>query len=52
VPNAPDEFARDLALARKVGAHQMLFWEADYIDLRPEPARKAIMKAMREASGG
>lgn len=41
--------AYDLALARKVGARQMLFWEADYIDLRPEPQRSEIMKAMRKS---
>lgn len=51
VPNTPEEFERDLALARKVGARQMLFWEADYIDTRPEPQRTAVMKAMREAAG-
>jgi uncharacterized lipoprotein YddW (UPF0748 family) len=49
VPQSPDDFTRDLALARKVGAKQMLFWEADYIDVRPEPARQEIMKAMRDA---
>lgn len=50
VPNTPEEFERDLALARKLGVRQMLFWEADYIDLRPEPQRAAIMKAMREGA--
>lgn len=50
VPNTPDEFQRDLALARKLGVRQMLFWEADYIDVRPQPQRDAIMKAMCEAS--
>lgn len=52
VPNMTEEFALDLALARKVGARQMLFWEADYIDLRPEPQRTEIMKAMIKASKG
>ncbi len=51
VPNAPDEFTRDLALARKVGASQMLFWEADYIDARAEPKRSEIMRVMNEAGG-
>lgn len=49
VPNTPDEFTRDLAVARKLGAKQMLFWEADYIDARPEPQREAIMRVMRES---
>ncbi len=51
VPNTPEDFQRDLALARKLGTRQMLFWEADYIDTRPEPQHAAIMKAMREAAG-
>ncbi len=49
VPNTPDEFQHDLALARKMGARQMLFWEADYIAARPAPQREEIMKAMRKA---
>jgi uncharacterized lipoprotein YddW (UPF0748 family) len=50
VPQTPEDFERDIALARKLGAKQMLFWEADYIDVRPEPQRAAIMKTMRESS--
>ena len=50
VPNTPEEFARDLALAHKLGTRQMLFWEADYIDIRPEPQRTEIMKAMSKAA--
>lgn len=50
VPQTPEEFQRDLTLARKLGVKQMLFWEADYIDQRTQPQRDAILKAMREAS--
>ena len=35
VPSQVSDFERDFALARKVGAKQILFWEADYIDGRP-----------------
>ena len=41
---------RDLAIAEKLGASEMLFWEADYIDTRPKTQRDAIMKSMRAAS--
>lgn len=51
VPQSPEEFRQDSALARKLGAKQILFWEADYIDARPEPQRAEIMKAMRESNG-
>ncbi len=37
-------------LARKLGARQMLFWEADYIDARPQPVREQLMKAMSGAA--
>lgn len=50
VPNTPEEITRDLALARKLGVKQMLFWEADYLDLRPEPQRQAILDVMRGSS--
>ena len=44
VPNSVDEFERDYQLAKKVGAKQMLLWEADYIDLRQSAAElKAAM---------
>ena len=46
VPNSVADFERDFAAARSVGAKQMLFWEADYIDDRPNAAElKAAMAA-------
>jgi hypothetical protein len=44
VPQMPEEFARDFDAARRLGAKRMLFWEADYIDDRPNAA--AIKQAM------
>jgi hypothetical protein len=46
VPNKAQDLHRDLALAEKLGTRQMLFWEADYIDMRQEPQREEIRKAM------
>lgn len=42
----------DLELAEKLGAKQVLLWEADYID-NPEYAanRKQIQEMMRKAAG-
>ena len=34
VPNSVAEFERDFKAARDLGAKQILFWEADYIDDR------------------
>ncbi|MEA2735817.1 MAG: hypothetical protein QOE14_2268 [Humisphaera sp.] len=46
VPNNVGEFDRDYQLARNLGAKQILFWEADYIDVRPNAAElKAAMSA-------
>jgi hypothetical protein len=44
VPQSPGEFESDFALAQRVGAKQILFWEADYIDDRTDAA--AIKAAM------
>lgn len=47
VPGTVDEFHDDAALAQRVGAHQMLLWEADYIDGRSNAAElKAAMSAV------
>jgi hypothetical protein len=35
VPQTPEEFEREFAAANKLGVKRMLFWEADYIDDRP-----------------
>jgi hypothetical protein len=44
VPENVAEFQRDFALAQQLGAQQILFWEADYIDDRPQAAElKAVM---------
>lgn len=47
VPGTVNEFHDDVALAHRVGAHQILLWEADYIDGRPNAAElKAAMAAV------
>jgi hypothetical protein len=38
VPQTPEEFAREFEAARKLKAKRVLFWEADYIDDRPNAA--------------
>ena len=44
VPQNVGDFQRDFALAQKLGANNILFWEADYIDDRPQAAAlKATM---------
>ena len=44
VPQSVADFQRDFALAQQLGAKQILFWEADYIDDRPQAAElKAAM---------
>ena len=44
VPQTVADFQRDFALAQQLGAKQILFWEADYIDDRPQAAElKAAM---------
>jgi hypothetical protein len=44
VPNANEDFTRDFDAAAKVGAKNVLFWEADYIDDRPNAT--ALKQAM------
>jgi hypothetical protein len=44
VPQTPEEFAREFEAASEAGAKRMLFWEADYIDDRPNAA--ALKRAM------
>ena len=44
VPQTVADFQQDFALAQQLQAKQMLFWEADYIDDRPQAAElKAAM---------
>jgi hypothetical protein len=44
VPQTVADFERDFALAQQLDARQILFWEADYIDDRPQAAQlKAAM---------
>ena len=46
VPQTPEELTREFAAANKLGAKRMLFWEADYIDDRPNAAvLKQIMSS-------
>ena len=44
VPGSVSDFERDVALANKVGAKQILFWEADYIDARSN--KEELQQAM------
>jgi hypothetical protein len=48
VPQNVGEFDRDFTLAKSVGAGQILFWEADYIDDRAN--REELSKAMTARS--
>ena len=44
VPQTVADFNRDFALAKNLGAKEILFWEADYIDDRANAAElKAAM---------
>lgn len=44
VPQTPADFTRDFDAARGLGAKRILYWEADYIDDRPDAAAlKLIM---------
>jgi hypothetical protein len=46
VPGSVKDFANDRDLAQKLGARQILFWEADYIDGREQKAEiQAAMTA-------
>lgn len=47
VPSTVQQFQQDADLARKLGAKEMLLWEADYIDDRPNAAelKTAMLKA-------
>jgi hypothetical protein len=45
VPQTVAEFERDFSVAKTLGARQILFWEADYIDDRPNAAElKTVME--------
>jgi hypothetical protein len=44
VPQSVAEFQGDFSLAKKLGANEILFWEADYIDDRAQAAE--LKKAM------
>jgi len=46
VPGSADDFLAGLERARKLGAHHILYWEADYIDNNPKKAE--LQKVMRE----
>lgn len=53
VPETTADFDRDLALAEKLQAPQILFWEADYIDLRSNRRQlQDHMKAHHSAREG
>ena len=49
VPQTVADFERDFGLAQKVGAKQILFWEADYIDDRASAAELKAAMAKRAA---
>jgi Glycosyl hydrolase-like 10 len=44
VPQTVSDFERDFGLAKSLGARQILFWEADYIDDRAQ--KSELQKAM------
>ncbi|MBN2307886.1 MAG: family 10 glycosylhydrolase [Candidatus Hydrogenedentes bacterium] len=46
VPTSTQGFLDDFALAKRLGARQILFWEADYIDGRGN--KEELQKAMHE----
>jgi hypothetical protein len=49
VPTTADQFRQDAALARRLRAREMLLWEADYIDDRPNAAElKSAMSAVAQ----
>ncbi|MCC6445137.1 MAG: family 10 glycosylhydrolase [Armatimonadetes bacterium] len=48
VPETAEGFEADCALAARLGAGQILFWEADYIDGRAN--KETLQQAMRERS--
>jgi hypothetical protein len=49
VPQTVADFDRDFALAKSLGAKEILFWEADYIDDRPNAGElKAAMSKRRD----
>lgn len=50
VPQTPGDFQRDFTLAQRLGAKQILFWEADYIDDRAKAAELKVLMS-RHASG-
>lgn len=39
VPDTPEQFDQEVALAQQLGAAQILFWEADYIDAKKEKVK-------------
>ena len=49
VPRKVEDFERDYALARKLGAEQILFWEADYIDDRTN--EEGVLSSYRTRHG-
>ncbi len=49
VPEKPADFERDYELAEKLGAPQILFWEADYLTYRSNT--RELQEAMRKKVG-
>jgi hypothetical protein len=47
VPQSVAEFEQDFALAQRLGAKQILFWEADYMDDRVQAAQLKAAMARR-----
>jgi hypothetical protein len=48
VPNKVSDMEKCLNIAENVGANQILFWEADYIDNIPEHDLKEIIREIQE----
>jgi uncharacterized lipoprotein YddW (UPF0748 family) len=51
VPKQLSDWERDLDIAQRLGASEMLFWEADFIDSRPADKLEAIERAIRSYQG-
>lgn len=48
VPTTPEDFRRDVQIAHEAGTHEILYWEADYIDNQDPQSREAVITAIRE----
>lgn len=52
VPGSTAEFSDDAAMARRIGAGQILFWEADYIEGKDARTKAELQSVMRTCNEG